>query len=148
MLFDIGGDRALLPSGKATASRQLLGADTLGKTHQFVNEHGAQGLEVAQIVGEAAFDRSCQLDRGFAQSGIFEEHSRQERRRLAGLRSRRNARGIDIDEDHARHDTGVMPFAVFMTSGHEGQLVPEVPKRRSRQALDESLTVAARALLA
>ena len=76
MIFDVGGDDALLPTGKTAAHGALARRAAAVKAHQLMGKHAAEGLDVAAIVRLRPFDQPNKLLRRGEEMRILEEQAR------------------------------------------------------------------------
>src|SRR6476659_3061622 len=129
MFLDVGGDRALLPSGKSATGGSLDAWSPGIETPKLMREDGAEGFAVAPVVGPAV-DQCRQLERRFPQRAIFEEQAGRKRRvDIARPGIDRYLGGIEIEIYDASENASLVPHAIFMTGRHKGKLAPEVSQR-------------------
>src|SRR5262249_3170366 len=94
--------------------------------------------------GAAVLDLAFELDRRVPEAGIVEEQLRLERDLAeVELGIEQRTAGIDVEVGRARERARLLPATERPAGGHEGQLVIEVVPGGPRQALDESLAIAA-----
>jgi len=61
VIFDVGGDDALLPTGKTAAHGALERRADAVEAHQLMGKHAAEGLDVAAIVRLRPFGQPNKL---------------------------------------------------------------------------------------
>src|SRR5258708_11910147 len=141
MLFDVGGDDALLPNSQAAPRWRPAAPKIALHVHELVRDHDGERFAIA--LGFAAIlDCYGQLDRGLPQYVIFEEQAGAQRRsRRARTGVERHLGGIEIEADEAAANAGTLPLAIFMAGRNEGELGPQRSACRRRQINDERLTL-------
>src|SRR6476620_8829825 len=78
VILDIGGDDALLPTGKTAAHGALARRAGAVEAHQLMGKHAAESLDVAAVVGLRAFDQPNKLLRRGEEMRILEEEARRQ----------------------------------------------------------------------
>src|SRR4029077_8455462 len=76
VIFDVGGDDALLPTGKTAAHGALARRAGAVKAHQLMGKHAAEGLDVAAVVRLRPFDQPNKLLCRGEHMRILEEEAR------------------------------------------------------------------------
>src|SRR5438132_1741205 len=145
MLFDVGGDDALLPNSQTAPSWLPAAPNIALHAQELVRDHDGERFTIA--LGLAAIlDCYGQLDRGLPQHVIFEEQAGAQRRsRRARTGVDRHLGGIEIKADDPTANAGTLPFAIFMAGRNEGELAPQRSQGRRRQITDDRLTLVANA---
>ena len=88
MIFDVGGDDALLSTGKTAAHGALERRADAVEAHQLMGKHAAESLDVAAIVRLRPFDQPNKLLRRREEMRILEEEARRQGD-VAGITSAR-----------------------------------------------------------
>src|SRR6476646_4340581 len=78
VIFDIGGDDALLPAGKTAAHGVLAGRGTAVEAHQLMGKHAAESLDVASVVRVRPLGQPNKLLRRGEEMRILEEETRRQ----------------------------------------------------------------------